>query len=87
MLRKIWTPKGMARKPIQRTKTYLKYGFVITECELYHCPRCGDILNAGPNYQPRNCSQCGQKVNFEGMEWKKERVLGFAERRQDYEPV
>ncbi len=80
MLRKVWVPKSIARRPSARTQTYLKYGFVITECEKYLCPRCGSILNAGPNYQPRYCDQCGQKINFTGVQWKKEKKLGYAER-------
>ena len=83
MHRKVWMPKGIARKLVTRTETYLKYGFVITECEKYLCPRCGHIQNAGPNYQPRYCDQCGQKVNFEGVQWKEDRELGFAERREE----
>lgn len=76
-----------ARRPIPETGTYLKYGFVITEYEKHLCPRCKSILNAGPNYQPNYCSQCGQKINFAGVKWKKEKELGFAERRDDCEPV
>lgn len=77
MFRRIWIPKGVARRPIAKTKSYLKYGFVITECEVYHCPKCGGVLNAGPGYQPRHCSQCGQRVSFDGVGWKQERTLGF----------
>lgn len=40
MLRKVWIPKNIARRPAARTETYLKYGFVITECEKHLCPRC-----------------------------------------------
>lgn len=87
MLRKMWIPKSMASRPTARTETYLKYGFVITECEKYLCPRCGSILNAGPNYQPRYCDQCGQKVSFKEAEWKKERELGFAERSEKREQI
>lgn len=87
MHRKVWTPKGISRKPVVRTETYLKYGFVITECEKYLCPRCGSILNAGPNYQPRYCDQCGQRVSFKEAEWKEEKTLGFAERRANHEQV
>ncbi len=65
------------RKPVSAMKTYLKYGFVITEYETHLCPACGHVLNAGPNYQPRYCDQCGQRINFEGIEWKQERELGF----------
>ncbi len=79
--------KNKARKPILKKKTYLKYGFVVMEHEGCFCPRCGDILNAGPDYQPRYCSQCGQKMNFAGIVWTEDKQLGFAERREPYEPV
>lgn len=39
MFRKVWIPKNIARRPAARTETYLKYGFVITECEKHLCPR------------------------------------------------
>ena len=77
----------LARKPIPKTETYLKYGFVITEHECQHCPRCNHILNAGPNYQPKCCSQCGQKLNFSGTRWKEDKELGFAKRGEAYESV
>ncbi|MCM1179961.1 MAG: hypothetical protein NC347_06875 [Clostridium sp.] len=79
--------RNIARKPIPKMGTYLKYGFVITEHESYLCPRCMSILNAGPNYQPRYCDQCGQKIDFSGIVWKADRELGYAERREAYEPV
>lgn len=66
-----------ARKPAASIDTYLKYGFVITEQESYHCPRCSHILNAGPGYQPNYCSQCGQHVTFEGITWKPDRTVGY----------
>ena len=69
--------KRKARKPIAKKSTYLKYGFVITEHEYYHCPRCKNILNAGPNYQPKYCDQCGQKIKFSGIKWKEDKELGF----------
>ena len=77
--------KRGARKPISKMMTYLKYGFVITEHEYYHCPRCNHILNAGPNYQPKYCDQCGKKLNFSGVKWKKDKELGFSERSDMYE--
>lgn len=82
MHRKVWMPKGIARKAVARTEKYLKYGFVTMEYEKYLCPRCGSILNVGPNYQPRYCEQCGQKVNFNGIKWKEDKEQGFAERRE-----
>lgn len=65
-----------AEKPISKMKTYLKYGVVIVEHQYHYCPRCGNVLNAGPEYQPKYCDQCGQKVSFTGIEWKKDRDLG-----------
>lgn len=78
-------PKSAARKPTPKTETYLKYGFVITEHDVHLCPRCGKTLNAGTNYQPKYCDQCGQRVDFAGTEWKEDRKLGFAkeEKRGD----
>lgn len=74
-------PKNMARKPLPKADVYLKFGFVITECENQHCPRCNHILNAGPNYQCKYCDQCGQKIDFSGIIWKKDKCLGYAERK------
>jgi len=44
-------------------------------------------MNAGPNYQPRYCDQCGQRVSFNGVIWKEDRHLGYAGRRDVHEPV
>lgn len=79
--------RAIAKKPVPRIETYLKYGFVITEHEYHYCPRCSHVLNAEPNYQPRYCGQCGQKLNFSGIKWKDDRQLGFAERGEAHEPV
>lgn len=79
--------KNIARTPISKTGTYLKYGFVIMEKESYFCPRCGSVLNTDPNYQPKYCEQCQQKINFSGIEWKEERMLGFVERGDVCESV
>lgn len=87
MLRKVCIPKNIARRPAARTEMYLKYGFVITECEKYLCPRCGSILSAGSNYQLRYCNQCGQKVSFKGTEWKEEKGLGVCGKEGEHEQV
>lgn len=79
--------KKKARRPVINKNTYLKFGFVITEHENYCCPRCKSVLNAGPDYQPRYCGQCGQKINFSSIEWKEDRELGFAKGGKPYEPV
>ncbi len=72
--------KNLARKPMPRTEIYLKFGYVATERECHLCPRCGNILNAGPDYQPKYCDQCGQKVSFAGTIWKEDKEIGFAKR-------
>jgi len=81
--------RNIARKPLSKMQTYLKYGFVVTEHEQYLCPRCKSALNAGPNYQPKNCSQCGQRVTFAGTEWRDDRIKGYVDEEKRggfYEP-
>lgn len=73
--------ESRARKPMLEKQTYLKYGFVIMEHEACLCPRCGHILNAGPGYQPKYCSECGQKMNFTDIVWTEDKKLGFADER------
>lgn len=79
--------KNVRRKPVTKMERYLKYGFVITEHEYHYCPRCSHILNAGPNYQPGYCDQCGQKLNFSKIQWNEDKELGFAKRGDAYESV
>lgn len=69
--------KNKAREPISRIETYIKYGFVVIEHENYICPRCRNVLNAGPMYQPKYCDQCGQKVTFAQIVWKDEKILRY----------
>lgn len=64
-----------ARKPVKKTGTYIKFGFVVMEHEYYCCPRCGGTLNAGPGYQPNYCDKCGQKVDFRETVWTEEKEL------------
>ena len=40
--------KFIARKPVVKTRVYQKYGFVYVEDKPCYCPRCRNILNAGP---------------------------------------
>ena len=79
--------KRKARKPITRVRTYLKYGFVITEHEYQYCPRCNHVLNAGPHYQPKYCDQCGQKLDLSSVKWKEDKETCFAERSDVNEPI
>ena len=55
--------------------------------ENHYCPRCNHVLNAGPNYQPKYCDQCGQKLSFSGIRWKEDVQLGYAKRGEAYESV
>ena len=41
------------------------------------CPRCGEVLNAGPDYQPNYCERCGQRISFEGVKWKEKKSWGI----------
>lgn len=69
--------KEIPRRPIDTSERYLRYGFVITEAQQYICPRCHGPLNAGPNYQPRYCDNCGQRLNFEGAAFRPARQIGY----------
>lgn len=69
-----------ALNPIVKVQRYLKYGFVITELQQCVCPICRKALDAGPNYQPKYCSECGQKLDFTGIEWKPEKEIGYIDR-------
>lgn len=79
--------RNKAKKPISKIEKYLKYGFVVMEHECHYCPRCGKLLNAGSCYKPKYCSECGQKISFDGIEWKNEGRLGYAERRVNLEQI
>ena len=62
-------PKSIKRKSRKVMETYLKYGIFPTTWEVCYCPRCNDTLNAGWNYQPNYCSNCGQKIDFSEIVW------------------
>lgn len=77
--------RNVAKKPVSKTEEYLKYGFVITRYVCYYCPKCGKVLNAGPDFQPKYCSQCGQKIDFSGVKWKRDVELGYLRRGDGHE--
>lgn len=81
--------KGIIRRPVPKIQTYLKYGFVIMEHDIYCCPRCGKTLNAGPDYQPQYCSECGQRVTFAEVKWREDRKKCYAsvEEEEKYESI
>lgn len=54
---------------------FLQMGFVPTLTTQVRCDNCNSILNAGPNYQPKFCPECGAKVpDLSKVEWKNEHV-------------
>lgn len=73
--------KFIARKPVVRTEVYRKYGFTYVEHKPCYCPRCNHVLNAGANFQPKYCSECGQKIDFSEVKWEEEKILEHAGRR------
>ena len=79
--------KWIARKPTVETSVYLKFGILNMLHQSCRCPRCRHILNAGPEYQPKYCDQCGQHLTFGGIEWSEDTVLGFAERGDTCEQI
>jgi hypothetical protein len=64
-------------KPIPESYEYLKFGFCKTRATRFLCPACRAVLNAGPNYQPRFCGECGQSVDFSGVTFPEPEFLGY----------
>lgn len=64
-------------KPMMTYTEYLRFGFVRTRCQQFSCPACGVILNAGWNYQPKFCAECGQRLDFSGIAFEQEETLGY----------
>ena len=56
--------RDKAIAPVAIKEEYLKYGFAATNHQIFHCPPCNCVLNAGPNYQPTYCDKCGQHLDF-----------------------
>lgn len=69
-------------KPIIEHREYLKFGFCRTRFQAFFCPVCKAQLSAGPNFQPRFCDVCGQKIDFSGVEYEKEQHLGYELERE-----
>lgn len=67
--------KEISKKPRVVKNEYLKFGFVLSEAQTFHCPRCDHTLNAGPQYHPNYCDYCGQKINFENVQWVAEKIV------------
>ncbi len=62
-------------KPIKTYVVYEKYGFIRTRAQAHLCPECGELLNAGPNYTPKCCSECGTRLDFSGVIWEPDEEL------------
>lgn len=76
----------MAEEPERATPEYIdmlmrEHGFTYVEHKPCYCPRCNHVLNAGPNFQPKYCSECGQKIDFSEVKWEEEKILEHAGRR------
>ena len=53
--------------PIITKREFLEFGFVPARFQAFICPGCKGILNAGPDYQPKFCPECGLKLDFAGI--------------------
>lgn len=56
-------------KPTEYTAEYKKFGLVMIRIHGHKCGECGAILNAGPNWQPKCCEECGTKVDWSDVVW------------------
>ena len=61
--------KETAIEPKMQFEEYNNMGLAIMRKEFAYCPRCSHILNAGPNYQPKLCNECGQRIDFSAIKW------------------
>ena len=69
--------RDVPQSPITRFKRYRKFGFVLTEVQMAYCPSCRKQLNAGPNYVPERCSNCGQLIDWGNYSWREEEFIKY----------
>ena len=69
--------RDVPQSPITRFKRYRKFGFVLTEVQMAYCPSCKTQLNAGPNYVPERCSNCGQLIDWGNYSWREEEFIKY----------
>lgn len=67
------TPK----EPLTRFKKYRKYGFALTQAQYAYCPSCEAMLNAGPNYMPKRCEECGQLIDWTDYQWTPDKFIKY----------
>ena len=81
--------KEVMAEPIMKEVDYIQFGFVKMRNLQAFCPRCNTGLNAGWNWQPKYCSECGQHIDFSSVEWwKEEKKLGYLkEGDEGYAPI
>lgn len=72
--------RDVPQSPITRFKRYRKFGFVLTEVQVAYCPGCKTQLNAGPNYVPERCSNCGQLIDWDNYSWREEEFIRYIEK-------
>ena len=70
-------PEMNMMQPVPETYEYRTFGFVITRAVRHRCPACNAVLSAGPDYQPKFCGGCGQRVDFTGVTFPEEETLGY----------
>lgn len=71
--------------PKTRFKKYKKYGFSLTRVQVAYCPACDHHLNAGPNFMPKRCNECGQLLDWNGYSWTPDEFLKYVDRSDDSE--
>lgn len=64
--------KCKAEMPYRSFYTYEKFPGKYYCHETWNCPRCRHVLNAGPNFQPNYCDNCGQKLDFNHVEFEED---------------
>lgn len=63
--------------PLTRFKKHAKYGFALTEAQVAYCPACKHELNAGPDYMPKRCEECGQLLDWNDYSWSEPKFIKY----------
>ena len=66
---KILDYMDLSHKPIMEFYTYKKFGLASFRAQRFICPNCGEILNAGPHYQPNFAPDCGCALDWSDIKF------------------
>lgn len=72
---KILNYMDVSHKPMVEFYNYKKFGFKYYRHQNFICPNCGEVLNAGPEYQPKFAPCCGVELDWSGVEFVPDKAI------------